>query len=127
MKQGERRRSGRKNLARDLESLPPAAALVDNLSRPDCVELLCGSLDKLASAFADLDADRKRRKLAGEDVPPPGRSHDPIPDIASAALAAGDRPLLRSEGMWRRVLRAARSRAPRRALKARHGAAATAD
>lgn len=127
IKQGERRRSGRKSLTQDLERLPAAAALASNLSRPDYVELVCGSLDNLAGAFAELDADRKRRRLAGEDVPPLGRSHDPIPEIASAALPEADRPVLRSEGMRRRVLRAARSRAPRRRMKARRAAAATAD
>ena len=127
MKQGERRRSGRKNLAQDLESLPAAAALVGNLTRADYMEVVCGSLDNLAAAFAELDAERKRRTLAGERLPPLGRSDNPIPDIASAALPAADRPLLRSDGMRQRLQAAARSRAPRHRRKARQPVAATVD
>jgi hypothetical protein len=127
IKQGERRRSGRKNLARDLEFLPAAAALVGNLARPDYVELVCGSLDNLGAAFAELDAERKRRTLAGERLPPLGRSDDPIPEIASAALTAADRPLLRSDGMRERLEAAARSRAPRHRRRGRQAAEATVD
>jgi len=124
-KHGERRRSGRKTLTQDLERLPAAATLVSNLARPDYVELVCGSLENLAGAFADIDADRKRRKLAGENLPPIGRSHHPIPEIESAALPNADRPLLRSDAMRRRVLGAATSRAPRH--RARRPAMATVD
>jgi hypothetical protein len=127
IKKGERRRSGRKSLTQDLERLPAAAALASNLAHADYVELVCGSLDNLAAAFAELDADRERREFAGETVPTVGRLHDPIPELASASLPLADRPLLRSEAMRRRVLGAARSRAPRTRAKAHRHAMATAN
>jgi len=65
MKHGERRRSGRKDLAQDFERLPPAAALAANLTRPDYVSIVCGSLDQLPQAFARLDAGDRRRSLGG--------------------------------------------------------------
>ncbi len=64
IKHGERRRSGRKILTQDFEVLPPAAALTTNLRRPDYVSLLCGSLDQLADAFAQLDAPNRSRSIA---------------------------------------------------------------
>jgi hypothetical protein len=50
-----RRRLGRAHLARDLEDQPAQAALAANLQQPDYVRLLCGSLDNLPTAFAELD------------------------------------------------------------------------
>jgi hypothetical protein len=64
IKQGERRRSGRKVLSYDFEQLPAGAALVANLARPDYVEILCGSLDRLPEAFAQLNA--QQRLASGE-------------------------------------------------------------
>jgi hypothetical protein len=54
-KQHLRRRLGRANLGRDLEDQPAQAALVSNLRHPDYVRILCGSLDNLHEAFADLN------------------------------------------------------------------------
>jgi hypothetical protein len=54
-KQHLRRRLGRANLGRDLEDQPAQAALAANLRHPDYVRLLCGSLDHLPAAFAELD------------------------------------------------------------------------
>jgi hypothetical protein len=39
IRHGERRRSGRKNLARDFELLPPESALVQNFNHPDYEEM----------------------------------------------------------------------------------------
>lgn len=50
-----RRRLGRAHLARDLEDQPAQAALAANLQHPDYVRLLCGSLENLPEAFAELD------------------------------------------------------------------------
>lgn len=50
-----RRRVGRKHLGNDLDQQPAQAALVLNLLRPDYVRVLCGSLENLADAFAQLD------------------------------------------------------------------------
>lgn len=54
-KQHLRRRLGRANLGRDLEDQPAQAALAANLRHPDYVRVLCGSLDHLPTAFAELD------------------------------------------------------------------------
>ena len=54
-KQQLRRRVGRAHLGRDLEDQPAQAALVSNLRHPDYVQILCGSLDNLPNAFANLD------------------------------------------------------------------------
>ena len=51
-----RRRVGRKHLGHDLDQQPAQAALVLNLLRPDYVRVLCGSLETLPEAFAQLDA-----------------------------------------------------------------------
>jgi hypothetical protein len=112
MKHGERRRSGRKILTQDFERLPPAAALVPNLSCPDYVAILCGDLGRLPYAFAQLDADKQQKALAGAAVPDPATTSDAPTPIASASLPAADRSIVRSEAMQRRVSSAARSRAP---------------
>jgi hypothetical protein len=54
-KQQLRRRVGRAHLGRDLEDQPAQAALAANLRHPDYVRILCGSLDHLHNAFANLD------------------------------------------------------------------------
>jgi hypothetical protein len=50
--QAMRRRTGRKNLGRDLEDLPAEATLVHNLLQPSYVRIVLGSLDQLPSRFA---------------------------------------------------------------------------
>ncbi len=112
MKQGERRRSGRKTLADDFEHLPPEAALVRNLLCPDYVEILCGSRDQLPHAFAELDVERRRQALANEK-PATKEPRSDEPEIASASLPRQDRRLVRSHAMGNLILAAARSRAPR--------------
>ncbi len=52
--QAMRRRTGRKNLGRDLEDLPAEAALVHNLRQPNYVRVVLGSLDQLPSRFASV-------------------------------------------------------------------------
>jgi len=42
-------------LGRDLEDQPAQAALVANLQHPEYVRVVCGSLDNLPTAFAELD------------------------------------------------------------------------
>jgi len=54
-KQHLRRRLGRANLGHDLENQPAQAALAANLRHPEYVRVLCGSLDNLSTAFAELD------------------------------------------------------------------------
>lgn len=52
--QAMRRRTGRKNLGRDLQDLPAEAALVHNLSKSDYVRIVIGSLDQLPARFASV-------------------------------------------------------------------------
>jgi hypothetical protein len=54
-KQHLRRRLGRANLGRDLEDQPAQAALAANLRHPEYVRVLCGTLEQLPIAFAELD------------------------------------------------------------------------
>ncbi len=115
IKHGERRRSGRKILTQDFEHLPPEAALACNLNRPDYVAILCGSLDRLADAFAELDVERRKSKLAGRPTAHLGLAQPS--KIASASLPSVDRKLIRSENMRQRVMSAAKSRDPRSAFR----------
>ena len=115
MKHGERRRSGRKVLTQDFERLPPQAALAANLERPDYVALLCGSLDRLAAAFAELDAQRRRAAPVLCEPVADAAVTDDADDtpLVSASLPTTDRRIVRSAAMKRRIESAARSRAPR--------------
>lgn len=54
-KQQLRRRLGRAHLGRDLDDQPAQAALTANLRQADYVRILCGSLDHLPQAFAELE------------------------------------------------------------------------
>jgi hypothetical protein len=111
MKHGERRRSGRKVLTDDFEHLPAEAALAYNLTKPDYVEILCRSLEKLPEAFADLDIAKRARDLR---TPPSERTaaeEEPRADFAS--LPRADRRVVRAEFLRQRIKAAARSRAPR--------------
>ena len=107
LKHGERRRSGRKLLTQDLEHMPPGAMLAINLTHPDYVQILCGSIENLPAAFANLDAcghgpTRRRPGGAPESE-----------DTVSSSLPKADRKLVRAGNMSRRVHAAAASRAPR--------------
>lgn len=117
VKHAERRRSGRKCLTRDFECLPAAAALTANLNKPDYVELLCGSPDRLPAAFAKLDADRRASRLATVPggAPPTASSKS---EVATASLPNLDRPVVRATSMRNFIEAAARSRAPRNAASA---------
>jgi hypothetical protein len=98
MKHGERRRSGRKNLARDFELLPPESALVQNFNRADYTAIVCGSLQRLPRAFAEMDA-RQRHKSSRR--PQAAQRLAPLPQsfIETGSLPIADRRLIRSEAM----------------------------
>ena len=116
MKQGERRRSGRKVLTYDFERLPAGAALVSNLTRPDYVEILCGSLDRLPEAFAELDAAQRDEKLAACEADKKSFLDE---EVLSKSMPYQDRALIRSEALRAWIEDAARSRAPAVTLSAR--------
>ena len=50
-----RRRLGRAHLGRNLEDQPAQAALIANLEHPEYVRVVCGCVDHLPTAFAELD------------------------------------------------------------------------
>jgi hypothetical protein len=99
LKRGERRRSGRKNLAQDLELLPPGALLAANLTRPDYVEIVCGNLGRLAQLFAGLDAPNRHCSLAVASLQRTGEC-----DVVRASLNRSDRRLVRNEEMEQRIM-----------------------
>ena len=102
MKHGERRRSGRKILTQDFEQLPPAAALAKNLTHPDYVKIVCGTLDDLPRAFAKLDQNNRSRSLAAKSAQPIAAV-----DIEGASINSTDRRLVRTEGMAKHIMNAA--------------------
>ena len=69
-KQGLRRRVGRAHLGRDLEDQPAQVALTANLRHPDYVHIVCGTLDRLPQAFAQLDG----QPCVGPAPPKPAES-----------------------------------------------------
>lgn len=101
LKHGERRRSGRKILTQDFERLPPSAALAANLDCPDYVEILCGSLADLPTAFAKLDAVNRHKPAAAKQT---------SVDLETASLSTRDRRLVRIPALERRITAAAQSR-----------------
>jgi len=108
----ERRRSGRKNLTQDLEHFPAAAALVHNLKDAEYVSIVCGSLDNLATAFAQLDQEEQSRRQKG--LPSTQTDNlERVLRISSSSLSTADRRIVRTDEMDRRIKNAAKSRAPR--------------
>jgi len=104
MKHGERRRSGRKVLTQDFEGLPAAAALTCNLTRPDYVQLVCGSLEELPARFSALDVARRETQRTA----PKGTLAKPTPSgVVSASLPLADRRLVRKDSLRDRIQAAA--------------------
>jgi len=112
IKHSERRRSGRKNLAQDLEHLPASAALAYNLKDADYVSIVCGSLDKLAHAFARLDQEEQSRRQKGLASTEP-KDLERVLQLSTSSLSTADRRIVRTDAMDRRIKKAASSRAPR--------------
>jgi len=111
-KRGERRRSGRQNLAADLEHLPGAAPLAANLRCPDYIEVLCGRLEDLPKAFAELDAADRSKSLSARTA---AASSGAEVDVVRASMPKADRKIIRADSLKKKILAAAASRAPRRA------------
>jgi hypothetical protein len=86
-KQKLRRRLGRANLGRDLEDQPAQATLASNLLRSDYVRVLCGSLEHLPAAFAELDREKLR-----ETTPLQRRHRDTRLLKRIGALIADEKP-----------------------------------
>jgi len=114
LKHDERRRSGYKNLGYVLENLPAEAALVRNLEHDDYVTTVCGSLDNLPQAFAELDRQERENRLnAVTQQQEDEKDLSVVLQLASASLSPADRRVVRTEEMGRRIAAAAGSRAPR--------------
>lgn len=118
VKHAERRRSGRKQLAQDMEQLPAAAALARNLRCDDYVKVVCGSLNNLAKVFADLDhhADKGNSEGEGADRNVHAALEDDV--LLSASLLRSERVLVRAPALQEKILAAALSRAPVQAMSA---------
>jgi hypothetical protein len=102
MKHGERRRSGRKVLTQDFERLPAAAALALNLTRPDYIAILCGSVEHLPRAFATLDEDNRSHSL-------PARTQEMLTgEKETASMPLADKRLIRFAQMEQRIVAAGR-------------------
>jgi hypothetical protein len=112
LKKGERQRCGRKNLTQDFETLPAGAAIVKNLLDDDYVEILCGSIDRLPEAFAELDEQKRRDRNIGI-ASPSFRLDAAIPEVVSASLPSEDRSIVRADAFEAAILAVACSRAPR--------------
>lgn len=113
VKHEERRRSGRKNLGQDLENLPAEALLVQNLKHDDYIDTLCGSLQNLAQAFAEMDEDDRDKENKGTVDKKQNNDLRRTLQIESASLSTADRRIIRNAEMNRRVAAAAKSRAPK--------------
>lgn len=111
MKRGERRRSGRKNLAQDFERLPPESALVQNFKCRDYVEIVCGSLERLPRVFADMDAAARRKSTCRPQTMQPTIPNS-MPMIETGSLPTLDRRLIRSEELRLRIDDIIRSKPP---------------
>ena len=86
--QAMRRRTGRKNLGRDLEDLPAEAALVHNLQQPSYVRVVIGSIDQLPARFASV------RPLTGPLRPRPFRHLEyRLKDACAQLLTPENQPL----------------------------------
>jgi hypothetical protein len=103
LKHGERRRSGRKVLGQDMEDLPPAAALTQNLQQRDYIEILCGTTDQLPKIFAELDACDTAITLAQSDLQK---------QTETASLSKNDQSFVRQPFIGEAIQSAASSRAP---------------
>lgn len=89
LKQEERKRSGRKILAKDFEDLPEGAPLIKNLNKSDYVEILCGSLEHLPAEIAKLDKEERVKKT----VKPTQRVIDEF--YSTPSLPKDDRQFIR--------------------------------
>lgn len=118
-KHSERVRTGYKNLGYVLETLPAEALLARNLQHQDYVAIVCGSLEKLPEAFAELDRKDRAAKQCGESLEDPEDDLTTILQAATASLVKEDRRIVRTDEMNRCIAAAAsknRPRSPRAAL-----------
>ena len=73
-----------------------------NLTHPDYVRIVCGSFDRLADAFAELDAANRSRSIAA------GASQNHT-TMETASLSTRDKRLVRRPAMGNLIIAAAQS------------------
>ena len=94
-----------------MENLPPDAMLVSNLDHPDYVEIVCGSLDGLPEAFAELDMKESTSILGKKSTKV--KNNEESERVETASLSNADRFFIRKISIEENILAAASSRAPR--------------
>lgn len=75
--------------------------------------IVCGSIDRLPEAFAQLDREDREKKLRGElrvEISNLGE----VFQIATSSLPSADRQVVRTDRMGQKMNLVARSRAPKR-------------
>ena len=92
MKRFCRRTTGKRRLHREVDAFSDQILLVFNLKTPKYVELICGSLDRLPEAFADLARRgklprRSRSRWADLILDRTKRRHPDFPTHSSKAFA----------------------------------------
>ena len=92
-------------LTQDFEGLPAAAPW--QLTLPDHIELVCGSLDALPARFSSLDIARREAQLTMSKGSP---DISATQEIVSAALPLPDRRLVRKDSLRERIQAAAQER-----------------
>ena len=80
--------------------LPAAAVLAGNLRHPDYVSLVCGSLDRLPQAFAQLDVGDRSISIAAKASPE-------LTKTETASLSTADKKFIRQPLFQNRILVAA--------------------
>ena len=93
IKRFERRLTGKKKLRREIDALPTHGLLVFNLESPAYVRLVCGALEKLPEAFADLAQrgllTQRTRPTPSALLDPASRRRENFPGRVAAAYATG--------------------------------------
>ena len=83
-----------------------------NLKDADYVSIVCGSLDKLAEAFVQLDQEEQRRQQKGL-ISTESEDLERVLQLSTSSLSTADKRIVRTDSMNRRIKQAAKSRAPR--------------
>lgn len=114
-KRGIRRQTGKKILTHELESIPPESILVSNLNDPRYVKILCGSIEKLPEAFAELDREEKHRltKLKVNENEQSRIHQKDRSKIETASLSKSDKNFVRKPSLKTKILKVSNSRGQR--------------
>ena len=81
--------------------MPAEIALAYKLEHDDYLSLLCGSLDLLSEAFAELDRNESDAELLG--VNSDDEEQECLDASPDSELSPADRQIIRTDGMDRRI------------------------